>query len=262
MTASTAKMLTIIALAAMLVSFGFSQKTAAEYSSDTVWMNITNTKTGMVKELKWDLERYHFQKKIVINVDDPLAKRIKQIFGTDRFDFNTYVEAYGAKWSHFNVAIGMNRLTGTNLSVVFAGPDSSDEHFILRNYKIIDFVSNDAASNNPDSIKPATNSLKIFLSTDKNLYRQGERALIYVSFVDEHDRFVDPDSIIVSMNLFPTGYKLENKKVGSYTFVTPPLGKGSNQITVVAQKAMYNIDPASITATVLPEIPSAWYYQT
>ncbi len=249
----------VAALVAIVGSMGIAQQVRAEFGTDAFWMSITNTKTGTVKELKWDVSRYHFQKKILINIDDFTVEKIRQVFGKDRFEFNTLVRSYEAKWHHFNVAIGINRQLGTNLRIVFAVPDSNEKYLIQKDYKIVDFVTTDSAGSNPHSVKPATNSLKIFVNSDKQLYRQDEKAVFYIAFVDENDKFVDPDSIIVKMNLFPTGHTLEKKKIGSYTLVTPPLGRGNNQITVVAQKAMYNIDPSSIDITVLPRIPTAWY---
>ncbi len=155
------------------------------------------------------------------------------------------------------MALGINRHLGTNLRIVFANPGNNIEYLIQKDYKLVDFVTTDRVEVNTDSLKPAENSLKIFVNSDKNSYREGEKALIYIAFLDEHDKFVDPDSIKVKMNLFLIGHTPEKKMVGSYTFVTPPLGRGDNQITVVAQKAMYKIDPSSISITVLPKIPSA-----
>lgn len=225
-------------------------------------MKITDTKTGSVKELNWDVPRYHFQKKVVIKVDDLLVKKVKQIFGTDKLKFDTFAKSHAAKWYRFVVEVGIKQPLGTNLHVVFAKPDINNEDFIQRNYRIVDFVSNDASNASPSlkkAEKPITGSITIFVNPDNPFYRDNERALIYMAFVDEHDNFLDPDNISVILNLFKTGQAPEKKKVGTYTFVTPPLGKGNNQITIVAQKDAYNIEPAYINITVLPEIPTAWY---
>ena len=95
------------------------------------------------------------------------------------------------------------------------------------------------------------NSVNTFVSTDKREYREGESALVFIGFIDEDDEFLDPDSMNVNFNLKSITEELEKKKVGSYTFVTPPLQRGHNQITVVPTKAGYNVQVEAITITVL-----------
>lgn len=114
------------------------------------------------------------------------------------------------------------------------------------------------------SIKP--NTVKVFVNTDKKAYRAGETALIFINFIDEDDNFVDPDSIkadftyvnstATSMSFItsphvPIGNDLEKKTEGSYTYLTLKLKAGHNQISVIPFKAGYNIEPATITITVL-----------
>lgn len=94
------------------------------------------------------------------------------------------------------------------------------------------------------------NSIKTFVNSDKRLYKEGESAKVFVGFVDSDDQFVDPDSMNVNFNVTPVGDQLEKKKVGSYTFTTPPLEKGHNQFSVVPSKAGYNIQTEVITITV------------
>ena len=48
-------------------------------------------------------------------------------------------------------------------------------------------------------------SVKILANTDKNLYREGESAIIFIGFVDQNDKFVDPDEIITGFELAPIG---------------------------------------------------------
>jgi hypothetical protein len=95
------------------------------------------------------------------------------------------------------------------------------------------------------------NSLTTFVNTDKKLYREGETAIVVIGFVDEDDEFVDPDSINANFNLSPVTEEIEQKKVGSYSYVTPPLQRGHNQVTVVPAKEGYNIEAEAVTITVL-----------
>jgi len=96
------------------------------------------------------------------------------------------------------------------------------------------------------------NSITTFVNTDKKEYREGETAVVFIGFVDADDMFVDPDSINANFNLDSIADQLEKKKEGSYTFVTPPLQKGHNQITLVPTKEGYNIEAEAVTITVLP----------
>ncbi|MEM2760027.1 MAG: hypothetical protein QXU32_10695 [Nitrososphaerales archaeon] len=95
------------------------------------------------------------------------------------------------------------------------------------------------------------NSIKTFVNSDKKVYREGDTAIIFIGFVDSDDEFVDPDSINANFNLSSIVGKLEKKKEGSYTFVTPPLERGHNQVTVVPKKEGYNIEAEAVTITVL-----------
>jgi hypothetical protein len=95
------------------------------------------------------------------------------------------------------------------------------------------------------------NSIKTFVNSDKKVYNEGETAIVFVAFVDSDDSFVDPDGINAHFNLTPVADKLEKKKLGSYSFVTPPLERGHNQIIIVPAKEGYNIEAEAVTITVL-----------
>jgi len=96
------------------------------------------------------------------------------------------------------------------------------------------------------------NSIKTFVTTDKKVYKVGETAVVFIGFVDSDDVFVDPDSMNANFNLDPIADILERKKVGSFTFITPPLQKGHNQVSVVPDKEGYNTQTEVVTITVLP----------
>ena len=95
------------------------------------------------------------------------------------------------------------------------------------------------------------NSIKTFVTTDKKVYKVGETAVVFIGFVDSDDVFVDPDSMNANFNLDPIADILERKKVGSFTFITPPLQKGHNQVSVVPDKEGYNTQTEVVTITVL-----------
>jgi len=95
------------------------------------------------------------------------------------------------------------------------------------------------------------NSVKTFVSSDKKEYREGDSALVFIAFVDSDDEFLDPDSMNVNFNLTPISSELDRKQIGSYTYTTPPLLRGHNQITVVPSKEGYNIQAEAVTITVL-----------
>lgn len=121
------------------------------------------------------------------------------------------------------------------------------------------FEGNDNASaskTDKTTITIDVNSIKTFVNTDKRQYREGEAATVFIGFVDEDDEFVDPDSMNVNFNLNSIVSELEKKKVGSYTYLTPALKGGHNQITVVPNKAGFNIQAEAVTITVLPPITS------
>jgi hypothetical protein len=95
------------------------------------------------------------------------------------------------------------------------------------------------------------NSIKTFVTTDKKVYKEGETAIVFIGFVDSDDEFLDPDTMNANFNLDPIADKLEKKKEGSYTFITPPLQKGHNQVSVVPDKEGYNTQTEVVTITVL-----------
>jgi hypothetical protein len=95
------------------------------------------------------------------------------------------------------------------------------------------------------------NSIKTFVTTDKKVYKEGETAIVFIGFVDSDDEFVTPDSINANFNQNPIADELELKKEGSFTFITPPLQKGHNQVSVVPDKEGYNTQTEVVTITVM-----------
>ena len=92
------------------------------------------------------------------------------------------------------------------------------------------------------------NELMTFVNSDKNLYRQGDSALVFLAFVDSHDNFVDPDSLRVVLN--DKVVQAEKKKDGSYTLSIPALPKEHTQLLVIPKKEGYNINNGFLTIIV------------
>lgn len=90
--------------------------------------------------------------------------------------------------------------------------------------------------------------LMTFVNSDKNLYRQGDSALVFLAFVDNHDNFVDPDSLRVVLN--DKEVQVEKKKTGSYTLTIPALPKEHTQLLVIPKKEGHNINNGFLTIIV------------
>lgn len=234
-----ARVLVVITLTIVLGTIGMTPQPQAnaDFGTTTVLMNITNTKTNTVKTLEWGADRYQFEENFAVNVDDLKEKKIKQIFGTNEFVFTWQFHEYQTEWYHFKVNIATQVQPTNPMKVTF----------MQLNY-------NGHFTNEPQGNENAAkvDSIKTLLNTDKSVYGEGERALLFIGFVNDDDKFVDPDDIFVSMNVTPVNNLLERKKVGSYVYVTPPLEEGENQIIVVGQKEGYNIGTQSVGIAVLP----------
>lgn len=112
-------MLPIVALAVIIGIMGLAQQVNADFGTHTIWMNIKNTKTDTVKTVEWTSERFLFEKNIPVDVDHLKVKKIKQIFGTNKFTFTWQMDNYEANWHQFQVSIGMKAQPGTTLRVTF-----------------------------------------------------------------------------------------------------------------------------------------------
>lgn len=113
------RIIPIVALAAMVGTMGLTQQVSADTGMQKVWMTITNTKTDTVKVVEWESQRYLFEKNIPFDVDDIKEKKIKRIFGTNKFTFTWQMNSYDSSWYHFNVSIEMKPTPGTTMRVVF-----------------------------------------------------------------------------------------------------------------------------------------------
>jgi len=114
-----------------------------------------------------------------------------------------------------------------------------------------DFAGNDqfaASRSAKNTAVVQANQIDTIVNSDKNLYKQGEPAIVFLAFIDSKDKFVDPDSLRVVLN--DQEVKVEKKKTGSYTLTIPTLPKEHTQLFVVPKKTGYNIDNGFLTIIV------------
>ena len=92
------------------------------------------------------------------------------------------------------------------------------------------------------------NQIFTTMNAEKRVYSPGQSALIFLGFIDSKDLFVDPDSIRVMYD--DQQLKVEKKKDGSYTVVTPSLTVDHHQVIVIPKKEGYNIETGYLTVQV------------
>jgi hypothetical protein len=227
-----------IALAAIVGSMGLVQYANADFGPQEIWMSITNTKTDTVKLLKWQVGKHLFEENISIDLDHMMGKKIENIFGTTQFRFTYQMNKYEETWHDFKVALGSKVHPGKPLLVTFT-PLHGSERLPYTN-----------VVKNTDAID--VGSIKAIINTDKQVYREGERAILFIGFVDTQDKFVNPDSMDISFNILHFDQTLEKKKLGSYTYMTPPLENSDGKIILVMKKEGHDIQTETVNITVLP----------
>ncbi len=92
------------------------------------------------------------------------------------------------------------------------------------------------------------NNVFTSVNVEKRVYGPGDSALIFIAFIDSNDEFVDPDKIRVLYD--DQELKVEQKKTGSYTVVTPSLTVDHHQVIVMPKKEGYNLETGFITVQV------------
>lgn len=229
----------IVMLCVAAGMIGLAGVASAEVGKPAVWMSITNTKTGTMKTLKWEPDGYEFEKKVTISVDDMKDRKIKQVFGTNEFRFTWQLVSYENAWQHFIVTIGTKAEPGRPINVFFTHEEEREGSGSILH------------GNGVEAMNLA--SMNVSVNAEKMVYTEGERATVFISFVDAYDKFVDPDSMITYYNSDSIGTLLQKKKVGSYIYTTPPLERGEKEIIVLAVKNGYNIGIGSIDFTILPD---------
>ncbi|MFQ5970576.1 MAG: hypothetical protein ACE5J2_08810, partial [Nitrososphaerales archaeon] len=114
-----------------------------------------------------------------------------------------------------------------------------------------DFAGNDqfsASRSGKNTAVIQANEINTSVNSDKNLYTQGQSALVFLAFIDNKDNFVDPDSLRVVLN--DQEVEVEKKKAGSYTLTIPSLPKEHMQLFVIPKKAGYNLENGFLTLIV------------
>ncbi len=82
----------------------------------SVTLKITNTKTGIVKTIEWNIKDYTFQK-ATIDVSDLM---VKKIFGTESFSFGLNKKTVERNWLPFKVElIGKPMIVGKEWTIMF-----------------------------------------------------------------------------------------------------------------------------------------------
>ncbi|MFQ5969604.1 MAG: hypothetical protein ACE5J2_03800 [Nitrososphaerales archaeon] len=92
------------------------------------------------------------------------------------------------------------------------------------------------------------NTINALANSDKTLYDEGDTVTIFIAFIDSADNFVDPDSVIASLNT--QRVELEKKKEGSYTFTITEVERKHQQLIVVPEKAGWNLSVSYLTIIV------------
>ncbi len=115
------KLLAIFAIAALILPVVITDHARALMwkQQESVWLKITNIKTGEVRMLSWDLGRYHFEHNVQIDVSHFKANVIKKAFGTDRFTFTYQKRTIEASWHNFKMVLEGTPNIGQNMSVKF-----------------------------------------------------------------------------------------------------------------------------------------------
>jgi len=114
-----------------------------------------------------------------------------------------------------------------------------------------DFAGNDQYAPSRSAKNTAiiqANEITTFVNSDKNLYGQGEPAIVFLAFIDSRDNFVDPDSLRVLLN--DQEVQAEKKKTGSYVLTIPSLPKEHTQLFVIPKKEGHNISNGFLTIIV------------
>lgn len=86
------------------------------------------------------------------------------------------------------------------------------------------------------------------VNSEKRVYGPGDSALVFIGFIDSNDQFVDPDSVRVLYD--DQEMKVEKKKTGSYTVITPTLTVDHHQVVVIPKKEGYNVETGFLTVQV------------
>jgi hypothetical protein len=231
-------MAVILSIALVVGSTALVQRASADLGYTTVTMSVINTKTNAEKTMQWDVYRYQFEQNFPVPVDDLMERKIKQIFKTNQLIFTYQLDTYEATWHHFKVKISTKEPLTNPVKISFTQKEM--------------LKSQDFTSGRTEVFRTESNSITTYIHSDKDVYQEGQRAVVFINFLDSNERFRDPESVIISFNFAPAGTALEKKKDGSYVYLTPPLERGDNQILVAVRGQDRSLEPESLGIAVLP----------
>jgi len=177
-----------------------------------------------------------------VNLYSFVAAEIRLIASTVTDVDGTFKTTFKADFSGAKVAGETFKQQISEVFTLFAKYDGDDTYAASQSGKIVITVK----------IKEMITQA----ATDKKLYRERDIALIFVNFIEvetegrsiKYGDFIDPDTIRVMYDTTPV--ELSKKKIGSYTFVTPPLTVGHHQLMINAEKEAYNNRAGFITVQV------------
>lgn len=230
MNMQSTRLAAIMAITLAIGSIGIAQQVRAGLGKTAVMMEITNMKTNTTKMVQWEVDRYQFEENFPVQVDDLKVRKIKQIFNTNEFTFTWQLDEYQKIWHHFEVKITAKAPPANPMKVTFVAKGDMME------------------------VETSGENIKAMIYSDKRTYVEGERAKLFINFVDTSDRFVDPKSIATNTNFAQEGGVLEKKKVGSYVYVTPPLQSGDNIVVIEVDDGRYSEGVESVGVAILPTV--------
>jgi len=106
------------------------------------------------------------------------------------------------------------------------------------------------SKSNKITMSVTVNTLHTIVNSDKTLYNEGDTATIFIAFLDSSDNFVDPESILGTLNNVDVVKSFEKKKEGSYVFTISAIEKKHQQLIIVPETEGFNSTTAYLTIIV------------
>jgi hypothetical protein len=106
------------------------------------------------------------------------------------------------------------------------------------------------SKSNKITMSVTVNTLHTIVNSDKTLYNEGDTATIFIAFLDSSDNFVDPESILGTLNNVDVVKSFEKKKDGSYVFTISAIEKKHQQLIIVPETEGFNSTTAYLTIIV------------
>lgn len=110
----------LLAISVLFLQLGIHQSYAQEGSIDrSLTLQVTDTRTGIVRTQVWDLSAYTFEQVIVLDVPDYRVDKIDRIYGTDSLSFTLDRKVISGEWLSFEVDLIGTPIVGKRLRVQF-----------------------------------------------------------------------------------------------------------------------------------------------